>query len=76
MRKLLLILIGLFSMTVSAQTNQKVEDQTTKKDTVDVKELQEVVVVGKGVIDLAKDRKTPIAVSTIILHFIMNVCSK
>lgn len=28
-------------------------------------ELQEVVVVGKGVIDLAKDRKTPIAVSTI-----------
>jgi len=65
MRKLLLILIGLFSMTVSAQTNQKVEDQTTKKDTVDVKELQEVVVVGKGVIDLAKDRKTPIAVSTI-----------
>ena len=65
MRKLLLILIGLFSMTVSAQTNQKVEDQTTKKDTVDVKELQEVVIVGKGVIDLAKDRKTPIAVSTI-----------
>jgi len=52
-------------MTVSAQTNQKVEDQTTKKDTVDVKELQEVVIVGKGVIDLAKDRKTPIAVSTI-----------
>lgn len=65
MRKLLLILITLFSLTVSAQTKEKVEDQTTKKDTVDVKELQEVVVVGRGVIDLAKERKTPIAVSTI-----------
>ncbi len=28
-------------------------------------ELEEIVLVGKGVIDLAKDRKTPIAVSTI-----------
>jgi len=66
MRKLLLILIGLFSMTVSAQTKEKVEDQTTKKDSVEnVKELQEVVVVGRGVIDLAKERKTPIAVSTV-----------
>lgn len=66
MRKLLLILIGLFSMTVSAQTKEKVVSQATK-DTLTEKtnELQEVVIVGKGVIDLAKDRKTPIAVSTI-----------
>lgn len=66
MRKLLLILITLFSLTVSAQNKEKVEDQTTKKDSVEnVKELQEVVVVGRGVIDLAKERKTPIAVSTV-----------
>ena len=65
MRKLLLILIGLFSMTVSAQTKEKVVSQTTKDTlTEKVTELEEVI-VGKGVIDLAKDRKTPIAVSTI-----------
>lgn len=65
MRKLLLILIGLFSMTVSAQTKEKVVSQATKDTlTEKVTELEEVI-VGKGVIDLAKDRKTPIAVSTI-----------
>ncbi|HLS30997.1 MAG TPA: TonB-dependent receptor [Flavobacteriaceae bacterium] len=31
----------------------------------DADALEEVVIIGKGVIDLAKDRKTPIAVSTI-----------
>lgn len=31
----------------------------------DANQLQEVVIVGKGVVDLAADRKTPIAVSTI-----------
>ncbi len=31
----------------------------------DASQLEEVVVVGKGIIDLAKERKTPIAVSTI-----------
>lgn len=31
----------------------------------DTSQLDEVVVVGRGIIDLAKDRKTPIAVSTI-----------
>lgn len=33
--------------------------------TSDSNQLEEIVVVGKGLIDLAKDRKTPIAVSTI-----------
>ena len=33
------------------------------KDTIN--DLEEIVIVGKGLIDLAKDRKTPIAVSTI-----------
>lgn len=35
------------------------------KITVDADALEEVVIVGKGIIDLAKDRQTPIAVSTI-----------
>ena len=118
MRKILLILVGIFSMSVSAQIKGKVVDQsnqplvgahvhfqkegtltgtdgtfelksakqgdkihityigfdgtevTATDNTVvilkeNTNELQEVVVVGKGVIDLAKDRKTPIAVSTI-----------
>jgi iron complex outermembrane receptor protein len=33
--------------------------------TSDSNQLEEIVVVGKGIIDLAKERKTPIAVSTI-----------
>ncbi|MBK5214698.1 MAG: carboxypeptidase-like regulatory domain-containing protein [Flavobacteriaceae bacterium] len=35
------------------------------KITVDSDALEEVVIVGKGIIDLAKDRQTPIAVSTV-----------
>jgi iron complex outermembrane receptor protein len=118
MRKILLILVGILSVSVSAQIKGKVVDQsnqplvgahvhfqkegtltgtdgsfelksakqgdkihityigfdetevTATDNTVvtlkeNTSELQEVVVVGKGVIDLAKDRKTPIAVSTI-----------
>ncbi len=37
----------------------------TVKITVDDDALEEVVIVGRGIIDLAKDRQTPIAVSTI-----------
>ncbi|WP_313112538.1 TonB-dependent receptor [Aequorivita sediminis] len=37
----------------------------TVKITVDSDALEEVVIVGRGIIDLAKDRQTPIAVSTI-----------
>ena len=118
MRKILLILVGILSMSVSAQIKGKVVDQSNEPligahvhfqnegtltgtdgtfelksakqgDNIQItyigfdkavvvatnniviilkenaNELQEVVVVGKGVIDLAKDRKTPIAVSTI-----------
>ena len=36
-----------------------------KKANDTINDLEEVVIVGKGLIDLAKDRKTPIAVSTI-----------
>ena len=38
--------------------------QETAED-MDLEELEEVVLVGGGVIDLAEDRKTPVAVSTI-----------
>ncbi len=51
--------IGFDETEVTATDNTVV---TLKENT---SELQEVVIVGKGVIDLAKDRKTPIAVSTI-----------
>ncbi len=37
----------------------------TVKITVDSDALEEVVIVGRGIIDMAKDRQTPIAVSTI-----------
>lgn len=37
----------------------------TVKITVDSDALEEVVIVGKGIIDMARDRQTPIAVSTI-----------
>jgi len=39
--------------------------QEIVKDTVKNTQLEEVVIVGKGLMDLAKDRKTPIAVSSI-----------
>ena len=39
--------------------------QEVAKDTVNNNQLEEVVIVGKGLMDLAKDRKTPIAVSSI-----------
>jgi len=45
------------SLMASAQTE-------TPNDSTSV-ELQEIVLVGSGVIDLASDRKTPVAVSTI-----------
>jgi hypothetical protein len=35
------------------------------KITVDADALEEVVIVGRGIIDMAKDRQTPIAVSTV-----------
>jgi hypothetical protein len=39
--------------------------QETVKDSTENAQLEEVVIIGKGVMDLAKDRKTPIAVSSI-----------
>jgi hypothetical protein len=53
------LLTGLMFLMVSTAFAQK------KKANDTINDLEEVVIVGKGLIDLAKDRKTPIAVSTI-----------
>ncbi len=54
--KLFFVLLLLMGTTIYAQESS--ED-------MDLEELEEIVLVGGGVVDLAEDRKTPIAVSTI-----------
>ena len=54
--KLFFVVLLLMGTTIYAQESS--ED-------MDLEELEEVVLVGGGVIDLAEDRKTPVAVSTI-----------
>ena len=54
--KLFFIVLLLMGTTIYAQESS--ED-------MDLEELEEIVLVGGGVIDLAEDRKTPVAVSTI-----------
>ena len=54
--KLFFVALLLMGTTIYAQESS--ED-------MDLEELEEVVLVGGGVIDLAEDRKTPVAVSTI-----------
>jgi hypothetical protein len=53
-----ILLLGLFLLGTAFSFAQEV-----KKDTLN--QLEDVVIIGKGLMDLAKDRKTPIAVSTI-----------
>lgn len=64
--QLVITYIGFEKTTVSftVQNGQTVNVGTIKL-TEDTSELEEVVVVGRGIIDLATERKTPIAVSTI-----------
>lgn len=57
--------IGYTIEKVSFNSVNGVANIGTVKITVDSDALEEVVIVGKGIIDLAKDRQTPIAVSTI-----------
>lgn len=57
--------IGYDNQQVSFKIVNGVSNLGTIKVTPDADALQEVVIVGKGVIDLAGDRRTPIAVSTI-----------
>ena len=56
-QNLLVALAFLFSLAIVSQ-----EDDN---DSLDLQELEEVVLIGGGVIDLAEDRNTPVATSTI-----------
>ena len=56
-QNLLVALAFLFSLAIVAQ---EADD-----DSLDLQELEEVVLIGSGVIDLAEDRNTPVATSTI-----------
>jgi hypothetical protein len=56
--KLFFVALLLFGTTIYAQ-------ESTDEDWDDLEELEEVVLVGGGVVDLAEDRVTPLAVSTI-----------
>lgn len=54
--------MGYISKTVSFSGNTNLG---TVALATDASQLEEVVIVGSGVLDLAKDRKTPVAVSTV-----------
>ena len=56
--KLFFVALLLFGSTIYAQ-------ETNDEDWDDLEELEEVILVGGGVVDLAEDRVTPLAVSTI-----------
>ena len=56
--KLFFVALLLFGSTIYAQ-------ETKDEDWDDLEELEEVILVGGGVVDLAEDRVTPLAVSTI-----------
>ena len=56
--KLFFVVLLLMGTTIYAQ-------ESTETEPMDLEELEEVLLVGGGVIDLAEDRKTPVAVSTI-----------
>lgn len=54
------LLAGLFLLIAGFSYSQE-----KVKDSIEGAQLEEVVIIGKGLMDLAKDRKTPIAVSSI-----------
>tara|TARA_B100000524_G_scaffold293898_1_gene168601 strand:- start:736 stop:3219 length:2484 start_codon:yes stop_codon:yes gene_type:complete len=56
--KLFFVVFLLMGTTIYAQ-------ESSEENWEDLEELEEIVLVGGGVVDLAEDRKTPIAVSTI-----------
>ena len=57
--------LGFVDQTVSYTLTNGSADLGTVTMTADANTLAEVVLVGSGVVDLAEDRKTPVAVSTI-----------
>ena len=56
--KLFFVALLLMGTTIYAQ-------DSSEDDSMDLEELEEVILVGGGVIDLAEDRVTPVAVSTV-----------
>ncbi|WP_055442200.1 TonB-dependent receptor [Lacinutrix himadriensis] len=59
--KIVISYVGYTSVTVSFNGNTDLGNITLTSDN----SLEEVVIIGSGVIDLAEDRKTPVAVTTI-----------
>ena len=57
--------LGMMDQTVSFTLTNGRADLGSLTMTADANTLAEVVLVGSGVVDLAEDRKTPVAVSTI-----------
>lgn len=57
-----LLMLGGASLTYAQVTEPEVSDSTDLEESI---LLTETVIVGKGIIDLEEDRKTPVAVSTI-----------
>ncbi|MDH1603641.1 Plug domain-containing protein [Empedobacter sp. GD03739] len=61
-----LLLVGAFAFTASLSFAQVVEPtDSTKVEQDENVSLSETLIIGKGVIDLQEDRKTPIAATTI-----------
>ena len=61
-----LLLVGAFALTASLSFAQVVEPiDSTKVEQEENVSLTETLIIGKGVIDVAEGRKTPVAVSTI-----------
>ena len=56
--QIIFVALLLMGTTIYAQ-------ESSEESWEDLEELEEIVLVGGGVIDLAEDRKTPVAVSTI-----------
>ena len=59
-----LLILGAFALTATMSFGQVTEPIDSTSTNTDVT-LTETLIIGKGVIDIAEDRKTPVAVSTI-----------
>ena len=57
-QNLFFVALLLFGTTIFSQ-------EPVEEDSMDLEELEEVLLIGGGVIDLAEDRKTPVAATTI-----------
>ena len=61
-----LLFVGAFALTATLSFGQITEPiDSTRTNTEENVSLSETLIIGKGVIDIVEDRKTPVAVSTI-----------